>query len=197
MINKNEHLTPYESNCPECFNKRLIPKGRINCIDCIRAKEKIETWETICLECGEITGNLLGGSRFCKKCLRKNLISSKQEFFNALSPGQKKLFKKYDSWYLAHDSYILPHKDNLAPESLNVIEGNVNIVQGVNIGKYSPEIQELILAAVDMPRETPAAGGAGTIHDFKIPASHVWDLDKALDKLGIKRISKEDSLKIK
>lgn len=52
--------------------------------------------------------------------------------------------------------------------------------------EYPPEIRELIEAAKDMPRHTPAPGGAGTIHTFKIDAATVWALDKALNKLGIK-----------
>lgn len=44
-------------------------------------------------------------------------------------------------------------------------------------------VQELIEAAKDMPRKTPAAGGSGTIHDFKIDAGAIWALDKVLTKI--------------
>lgn len=44
-------------------------------------------------------------------------------------------------------------------------------------------VQELIEAAKDMPRKTPAAGGCGTIHDFKIEAAAVWALDNVLKKI--------------
>ena len=44
-------------------------------------------------------------------------------------------------------------------------------------------VQELIEAAKDMPRKTPAAGGCGTIHDFKIEAAAVWALDDVLTKI--------------
>jgi len=43
-------------------------------------------------------------------------------------------------------------------------------------------IQELIEAAKYMPRETPEAGGCGTIHTFKIDAGTVWRLDAILKK---------------
>lgn len=38
-------------------------------------------------------------------------------------------------------------------------------------------------AAAAMPRETPAPGGAGTVHTFEIEAGVVWTLDKALRAL--------------
>lgn len=38
----------------------------------------------------------------------------------------------------------------------------------------------LLRAAREMPRTTPKAGAAGTIHDFKIEAAKVWDLDRTL-----------------
>ena len=60
--------------------------------------------------------------------------------------------------------------------------------QKINFTQYPAEIQELIEAAKDMPRHTPASGGAGTVHTFKIDAATVWALDKALNKLGIKYI---------
>jgi hypothetical protein len=42
------------------------------------------------------------------------------------------------------------------------------------------KMDEVISAARAMPRRTPAAGGAGTIHKFDIEASTVWALDRAL-----------------
>lgn len=44
-------------------------------------------------------------------------------------------------------------------------------------------MQEVVEAARLMPRETPAAGACSTIHDFKIDAGTVWNLDRALHKL--------------
>jgi len=44
-------------------------------------------------------------------------------------------------------------------------------------------VQEVIDAARDMPRATPAPGGSSTEHDFKIAAHAVWRLDRALKKL--------------
>lgn len=41
---------------------------------------------------------------------------------------------------------------------------------------------ELVDAASRMPRETPAAGGAGTEHNFSIEAATVWVLDAVLKK---------------
>ena len=41
-------------------------------------------------------------------------------------------------------------------------------------------IQELFEAASEMPRATPKAGAASTIHDFQIAASEVWRLDRIL-----------------
>lgn len=38
-------------------------------------------------------------------------------------------------------------------------------------------------AARNLPRETPAPGGAGTEHPFMIAAAHVWDNDRALGQL--------------
>jgi hypothetical protein len=45
-------------------------------------------------------------------------------------------------------------------------------------------LQRVAKAAKAMPRETPAPGGAGTMHDFSIEAGVVWDLDRALDHLA-------------
>lgn len=45
---------------------------------------------------------------------------------------------------------------------------------------------EVVARARNMPRRTPAPGGAGTVHQFDIEAGHVWMLDialKALDAL--------------
>ena len=58
----------------------------------------------------------------------------------------------------------------------------------IDITKYPKEVQELIEAAVDMPRHTPAPGHAGKVHTFEIDAATVWALDKALNKLGIKYV---------
>lgn len=46
------------------------------------------------------------------------------------------------------------------------------------------KVERLIEAALRMPRGTPAAGGAGTIHNFRIMAGTVWSLDMALRDLG-------------
>jgi len=40
-------------------------------------------------------------------------------------------------------------------------------------------LELLLAAALLMPRSTPKAGGAGTVHDFKIEAAYVWALDEA------------------
>ncbi len=53
------------------------------------------------------------------------------------------------------------------------------------------EAQAVIAAARKMPRETPAPGGAGTVHDFKISAATVWALDAALTKLDAARSTPE------
>lgn len=55
-------------------------------------------------------------------------------------------------------------------------------------------VQELIEAAKDMPRKTPAAGGCGTIHDFKIDAATVWALDRVLRK--IEALQKKKNYKV-
>lgn len=41
---------------------------------------------------------------------------------------------------------------------------------------------EVIQAARNMPRRTPAPGGCSTVHDFKIEAGTVWAMDRALDE---------------
>lgn len=45
----------------------------------------------------------------------------------------------------------------------------------------------VIAAARKFPRETPKSGGAATLHDFKIPAAVVWELDAALKALDAAR----------
>jgi hypothetical protein len=42
----------------------------------------------------------------------------------------------------------------------------------------------LLKACRGLPRETPKEGAASTLHDFKIPAYAVWDLDRVLTVLG-------------
>jgi uncharacterized ParB-like nuclease family protein len=44
-------------------------------------------------------------------------------------------------------------------------------------------MQDVVAAAKLMPRETPAPGACCTVHDFKIDAGTVWNLDIALRKL--------------
>lgn len=44
------------------------------------------------------------------------------------------------------------------------------------------EAREVVAAARNMPRRTPAAGGSSTVHQFQIEACHVWALDLALDR---------------
>lgn len=41
-------------------------------------------------------------------------------------------------------------------------------------------IKELLAAANEMPRTTPEAGAASTVHNFQIAASEVWRLDRIL-----------------
>ncbi len=49
-------------------------------------------------------------------------------------------------------------------------------------------------AARNMPRVTPAAGAAGTIHRFALSAAAVWALDAALTELDRVRGKKKESV---
>jgi len=51
-------------------------------------------------------------------------------------------------------------------------------------GARERALMEVVKAASDMPRETPAPGGAFTVHPFQIAASTVWALDRALRNLA-------------
>jgi len=45
-------------------------------------------------------------------------------------------------------------------------------------------LMEVVRAASEMPRKTPAAGGSCTVHPFQIEAGAVWALDRALRNLA-------------
>lgn len=53
------------------------------------------------------------------------------------------------------------------------------------IAALPQEVQDLIEAAKQMPRVTPKAGCASTVHTYEISAGTVWTLDRALINLGL------------
>lgn len=58
-------------------------------------------------------------------------------------------------------------------------EGHVEVPDGMVLVP-----RELVTAAMQMPRKTPAPGGAATLHSYTIEAGVVWELDRALQKLA-------------
>ena len=53
----------------------------------------------------------------------------------------------------------------------------------LHLAQENERLRAVVDAARLMPRRTPAAGGCSTEHNFKIEASTVWALDKALNEL--------------
>lgn len=76
--------------------------------------------------------------------------------------------------------------------------GHMNLPLAEVLKRAAAEIERLRAvtdAARHMPRATPRSGGAGTMHDFKIEAGRVWDLDRAFLALDAIHQQKEDATK--
>jgi hypothetical protein len=66
---------------------------------------------------------------------------------------------------------------NLAAEAANLLEQ-----QAQTLSRVREALERLIEYADLVPKETPAAGGASTEHNFKIAAGVIWTLDQRVEE---------------
>lgn len=98
---------PYKKTCNECKKVGHVPNGQVDCLECLSSKLNLESWETICLQCGKKTSGLTGGNKFCWDCLGTNSENFGKEFVATLSDEQLALFEKYEAWDGARTSAIM------------------------------------------------------------------------------------------
>ena|SRR6056297_720311 len=92
--------------CPNA-EVRFIPNKHGQCLDCISEALNLQSWETVCLQCGEKTDHLKGGNKFCWGCLWANTQKNREIFLASLCDEQKILFEQYEDWSGARTSVII------------------------------------------------------------------------------------------
>ena len=97
----------YKRKCSKCKKVSYIPARYTQCLECIAVDMNFESWETVCLQCGEKTKNLKGGNKFCWDCIRANMEKFREAFFATLSDEQKASFQQYENWSNAWSSVII------------------------------------------------------------------------------------------
>lgn len=97
----------YERNCKKCGKVGLVPKGQVECLNCLRKTLNLKPWESICLQCGKKVSHLPEKHKICLDCLDKNLGNSKGKLENSLNHEQKKLWENYRTWESHYNSFII------------------------------------------------------------------------------------------